>query len=772
MNYSAWYLGQVKFFDAHKGFGFIKNLSNGNDYFVHISGVRTAPIRDNDKVVFNRIASKRKVGSFDAKNVILLDQFNLDPSFLVSQFLSTTDYYFKKAILKALPADYALKLVVEEMETIDQILTDNECKALIEKIVLLKDLFKNALSEEIIISSISNHVNKIAAPIYLVRLWLNHIITNMPAEETIKEYFIALDRDSQKNVYQKANQEIRLQLFIIFTVQKKSTGLFHNLLYFLQLEKDPAIQNQYINMISESFNSEIFNLEQSDKYYSSIVRLSNNLDNSSYMSLVSIFYNAAADYVKLKIWLNDMINKEDYDIYHNNFIFLPTDDQIKYIKKLFYLLSKKANNISFENNIASLQKLTHSFAEGKHYNLDFSCNIILTSIDNIRAKGFLNEEAIFLLLTKHVENDTAALLSLSGFFEQCTGRSIPDLTEVVDDTTKKIITLKTIPAPRNIDFCEGVKFAEDGKDRIYKHDCWWCRGGSCYQANQSISLPVNYQNYTLANFFTILNIPFDKKSYFDFLGLVNKINNFLKHLNCRTCKHILKPNENRYYGYYRISRFICSNSRCNDKQTVYLTHCLGAKKTAIKSRCDNIIDSRDCVRCNYSKYNPSNDYEKYGPYICSHCGSCCSQKSFEKKQQELLQRNWKIQPGLDWKIINCVGHLEKGEIFCYKCGTELSDNEKEYKEFINNLEKPNNAFKILKKGINKYGFWYLIKAESTFFEKASQAGLRVSDTKDNDPNIKFVAQGNINLLICNKCKIKYDKTKVEFIIETEKAPTN
>jgi hypothetical protein len=251
---------------------------------------------------------------------------------------------------------------------------------------------------------------------------------------------------------------------------------------------------------------------------------------------------------------------------------------------------------------------------------------------------------------------------------------------------------------------------------------------------------------------------------------MNKINIYIKHLNCRTCNHILKPNKENYYSYYRISKFKCLNSKCDNREEVYLNHCLGAKKTAIKSQCGNLIDSRDTVRCNYSKHNPADDSEKYGPYVCNICGSCCSQKSLEKKQNEYIERKWKMQPGLIWKVNNKVGHFEKEEIFCCKCGNEMINNEKEYKEFLSILDKPDNSFILRQKGVNNYGFWYMVKADNIFFEKAIKVGLKVSETKSDDKSVKFIAQGNINFLICEPCNTKYNKSKVEFI--TEKVITN
>tara|TARA_Y100000034_G_C6709065_1_gene313105 strand:- start:258 stop:455 length:198 start_codon:yes stop_codon:yes gene_type:complete len=45
--------GRVKFFNEGKGFGFIE-ADDGNEYFVHISGINEGvTLRDNDQVTFD-----------------------------------------------------------------------------------------------------------------------------------------------------------------------------------------------------------------------------------------------------------------------------------------------------------------------------------------------------------------------------------------------------------------------------------------------------------------------------------------------------------------------------------------------------------------------------------------------------------------------------------------------------------------------------------------------------------------------------------------------
>ena len=44
--------GTVKFFNAEKGFGFIKPDNGGKDLFVHTTGIDNGPISEDDSVEF------------------------------------------------------------------------------------------------------------------------------------------------------------------------------------------------------------------------------------------------------------------------------------------------------------------------------------------------------------------------------------------------------------------------------------------------------------------------------------------------------------------------------------------------------------------------------------------------------------------------------------------------------------------------------------------------------------------------------------------------
>ncbi|MFT4738824.1 MAG: CspA family cold shock protein [Cyclobacteriaceae bacterium] len=61
--------GTVKFFNATKGFGFIKPSDSGEDIFVHESGL-IDEIRENDKVKFETEQGRKGI---NAVNVELVD---------------------------------------------------------------------------------------------------------------------------------------------------------------------------------------------------------------------------------------------------------------------------------------------------------------------------------------------------------------------------------------------------------------------------------------------------------------------------------------------------------------------------------------------------------------------------------------------------------------------------------------------------------------------------------------------------------------------------
>lgn len=60
--------GTIKFFNATKGFGFIKPDNGGQDLFVHATGL-TEEVQENDRVTFEVEQGKRGVNAIRVKKV-------------------------------------------------------------------------------------------------------------------------------------------------------------------------------------------------------------------------------------------------------------------------------------------------------------------------------------------------------------------------------------------------------------------------------------------------------------------------------------------------------------------------------------------------------------------------------------------------------------------------------------------------------------------------------------------------------------------------------
>ncbi|MEI6488352.1 MAG: cold shock domain-containing protein [Bacteroidota bacterium] len=58
--------GIVKFFNETKGFGFIKANDNGEEFFVHVSGLKEE-IRQNDEVVFEVQEGKKGLNAVNVR---------------------------------------------------------------------------------------------------------------------------------------------------------------------------------------------------------------------------------------------------------------------------------------------------------------------------------------------------------------------------------------------------------------------------------------------------------------------------------------------------------------------------------------------------------------------------------------------------------------------------------------------------------------------------------------------------------------------------------
>jgi cold shock CspA family protein len=255
------------------------------------------------------------------------------------------------------------------------------------------------------------------------------------------------------------------------------------------------------------------------------------------------------------------------------------------------------------------------------------------------------------------------------------------------------IAKKNIPI--GITYCEGRK-AKKIHHSLLK-EFWWCCNQECFQnclvnhlsmdscpitsddtLDECLDDDLNFLNeeicaeepsdiweeLTLFDFLKILKINIDEHNgidfiedghYYRFLGHINAFNRLLDHLYCEDCGNMLYPVNSSHFALYRDVKFHCIENNCSRKhQVIYLNHCLYGE-------CTEIIDSRVSKQC------------AHGLYICSSCGTCCSEESFKRRLESLKKVGGYIHPELIDNVSNQNGHLEKKEYYCYKCSDMMHE---------------------------------------------------------------------------------------------------
>lgn len=218
--------------------------------------------------------------------------------------------------------------------------------------------------------------------------------------------------------------------------------------------------------------------------------------------------------------------------------------------------------------------------------------------------------------------------------------------------------------PNGISFCEG-RLANKPHE-MFKNEFWWCGGHPCFSKCETIHKTDEWEKYTLLDFCEILDLNTDetnkmgdfipKGNYYQFIALINRFNRLLEKLYCKDCGHILYPSDfgTGHFAAHTVVRFQCRNDECENNEEIYLNHCLNGQ-------CNNIIDSRISKRCDN------------GLFICDSCGSCCSHNMLERRLSNLKLTGGYIHDNLVKCVNEKLGHLERGEYFCYKCKSEMTE---------------------------------------------------------------------------------------------------
>ncbi len=123
---------------------------------------------------------------------------------------------------------------------------------------------------------------------------------------------------------------------------------------------------------------------------------------------------------------------------------------------------------------------------------------------------------------------------------------------------------------------------------------------------------------------------------------------------CRDCNEILYPMQTSNFAAHNVVTFQCVNPKCLNRDEIYLNHCLNRQ-------CNSIIDSRVSKKCNNNLY------------ICDNCGCCCSNDMFQRRFNNLKLAGSNIPLNLMQCIEKKLGHRDKEEYFCYRCGDEMNE---------------------------------------------------------------------------------------------------
>jgi RecQ family ATP-dependent DNA helicase len=152
-------IGKIKFFDHTKGFGYVEDLTDFREYFIHVSKLITTNIDKEDIVIFATVPSRKKTGEFDAIKVS-----NQIPLFIFSNENSTKKHAYPlidplKKIEIELDEDYGIGFTAvtanfrlgnwKSSLTYSKIISNEEkmyfCKTLLFKLLLNSNENKNII---------------------------------------------------------------------------------------------------------------------------------------------------------------------------------------------------------------------------------------------------------------------------------------------------------------------------------------------------------------------------------------------------------------------------------------------------------------------------------------------------------------------------------------------------------------------------------------------------------------------------------------------------
>lgn len=590
----------------------------------------------------------------------------------IASIILTAEPTIKSLIFAKCNIEDKTNILNKILERFNHINTNEELEQILEVINLSKKYTSEI--EKIVFNKIQNiidvSVKNIVDVDLLHRFWVEKF-SSVCQISFIASFIINTDDKTRKYIFELCTPEDKINIFF-----KVVSDLENGVIEF-SIEIIKAVLKF----------AKIFAIDQHDKILNETLRI-------------------CPPYYKLSLWLEDYHQSLQFEEYKLYTITLNPTDQKKFVKKVLKYIHEEKVKISVEEltSINIIDYETSKLAENiDNSKLDYSTSIILNTISELNSQTQIEtrkqeKEAkfrIFDLILNQIREPND-ILEIKGYFDECEGRCSVSINETKDEAG--IVVDKEIIFNRNEHkkaklhpICDGRKFLKDGipvLDETNNIEFWWCANQKCYKPSREIHNSEQWEKYTLLDFLKILKIGFREKDFEIYLSIINKANRFLKHLNCRECKHILRPVRQSNYAFYGVNNFNCTNDNCKEKgKEIYLTHCLNGK-------CEQEIDSRDSVKCKPDGV----DSEKCGWYVCNYCLSCCSDDVINARISNLKSRGQEYQ-------CHTNGHRNLGVISCNKCGNAMESNEIDNEKFQKTLNwlisNKENSKHILKSGVTK-----------------------------------------------------------------------
>jgi hypothetical protein len=452
-------------------------------------------------------------------------------------------------------------------------------------------------------------------------------------------------------------------------------------------------------------------------------------------------------------------------------LFTSKFSQKRFVKKVLKYIHEGRLTISTEefNSIITMDYETSKLSKNlENAHLDYSTSIVLNVISELHQQLNLEKkenqtiakQKIFDLIVKQIKNPED-ILEIRGFFDECKGRcrvskliELPNVEEIEGKLHKIRYERDKYDIPKEI--CDGRKainklhnvpaLSDEGLEY------WWCANVGCYKPSRNLHTSDEWENYSLLDFLTILKIPFNEIDYEIYLSVINKANQFIKHLYCKECKCILHPRGQSNYAFWGVTWFKCKTETCSQKsKEIYLSHCLNGY-------CESVIDSRESKKCKPKGY----DSESCGWFICNECNACCSSEKLNnrKKVYDFQRKDYKCHED---------GHRDLGIISCNKCGDTMALNNidvTEYERILNWFIKNEKlSDRIDKSGQNSstgLRWFTLKKGEDSDIEfkkrltKCLKAGFKIPNFDKNFKNqliceVAKPTKVSENVINCNTC---------------------